>query len=97
MNTLGNIQEKNNFSQTEKHIIRIITKTSSLEGMEVGEFSRLVDDLHLNSLDTYEIFMNLETDFGIDIPKFMSKNVSIKNLADYIDATLKRHMANKSK
>ena len=91
------ILNKNTFSATEKHIVQIITKTISLEGIEVGEFSRLVDDLHLNSLDTYEVFMNLETDFGVEIPAFMSKNVSIKNLADYIESTLKRHSKIKTK
>ncbi|MCR4917897.1 MAG: hypothetical protein K5912_03055 [Alphaproteobacteria bacterium] len=90
MNILENRQTKNTMSETEKRIVRIITKTKSLEGLEVGGFSRLVDDLHIDSLESYEIFMNFESEFGVEIPKFMSKNVTIKYLGEYIDNSLKK-------
>ena len=73
-----------------EQVKRIISKTISLNGLEVTENSALTADLHLSSLDIFEVFINLETEFGIEIPFFMSKNVSIKELADYIEATIKR-------
>lgn len=73
-----------------EQIKKIISKTISLNDLEVTENSALSADLYLNSLDIFEIFVNLETEFGIEIPFFMSKNVTIKELADYIEAAIKR-------
>lgn len=70
-------------------IIKVISKTISFNGLEASENSTLAEDLHLSSLDICEIFVNLETEFGIEIPFFTSKNISIKYLSDYIQATIK--------
>ena len=73
-----------------EQVKRIISKTISLNELDVTENSALTADLHIGSLDFYEILLNLETEYGIEIPFFMSKNVTIKELADYIEATIKR-------
>lgn len=78
------------FSKTEEKIIKIITKTISLNNIKISNFSRLNSDIGLGSLDTYEVFMNLETDFGIEIPSFISTDISISNLASYIDTAVQR-------
>jgi len=67
----------------EKKIKEII---SVRYGMDAKIESNFVDDLGMDSLDTIELVMDLETEFGIDIPDDDSeKMITVKDVVDYIE------------
>lgn len=64
----------------------IIDKLGVEEDKIVPEAS-FVDDLGADSLDTVELIMQLEEEFGIEIPdEEAEKMTTVKSVADYIEA-----------
>lgn len=48
--------------------------------------SRLIDDFNMDSLNTIELVMALEEEFGIDIPdEDAEKTLTVKDIVDYIE------------
>ncbi len=64
----------------------IIDKLGVEEDKIVSEAS-FVDDLGADSLDTVELIMQLEEEFGIEIPdEDAEKMTTVKSVVDYIEA-----------
>jgi len=64
----------------------IIDKLGVEEEKIVSEAS-FVDDLGADSLDTVELIMQLEEEFGIEIPdEEAEKMTTVKSVVDYIEA-----------
>ena len=64
----------------------IIDKLGVEEDKIVPEAS-FVDDLGADSLDTVELIMQLEEEFGIEIPdEDAQKMTTVKSVVDYIEA-----------
>ncbi|CUV09094.1 Acyl carrier protein [hydrothermal vent metagenome] len=64
----------------------IIDKLGVEEDKIVPEAS-FVDDLGADSLDTVELIMQLEEEFGIEIPdEEAEKMTTVKSVVDYIEA-----------
>ena len=65
----------------------IIDKLGVEEDKIVSEAS-FVDDLGADSLDTVELIMQLEEEFGIEIPdEDAEKMTTVKSVVDYIEAS----------
>ena len=64
----------------------IIDKLGVEEDKIVPEAS-FIDDLGADSLDTVELIMQLEEEFGIEIPdEDAEKMTTVKSVVDYIEA-----------
>lgn len=53
---------------TEARVIEIIVEELGVEAEKVSSNASFVDDLGADSLDTVELVMAFEEEFGIDIP-----------------------------
>ena len=53
---------------TEAKVIEIIVEELGVEAEKVSSNASFVDDLGADSLDTVELVMAFEEEFGIDIP-----------------------------
>ena len=73
-------------STIDKVIEVVIDKLGVEEDKIVPEAS-FVDDLGADSLDTVELIMQLEEEFGIEIPdEEAEKMTTVKSVVDYIEA-----------
>jgi len=64
----------------------VIDKLGVAEDKIVSEAS-FVDDLGADSLDTVELIMQFEEEFGIEIPDEEAENITtVKAAVDYIEA-----------
>jgi acyl carrier protein len=71
-------------------IRRIIVDQLGVEESEVTEEASFVDDLGADSLDTVELVMALEEEFGIEIPdEDAEKIITVGDAIKYINAKLK--------
>lgn len=75
---------------TIERIKKIINEVTGIAEQNVSEYSYFIDDLALSSLRMTELLMGLEREFKIDIPGVMSRNISVQDMAMYIDSALKR-------
>ena len=64
----------------------IIVEQLGVDEEEVTEDASFVDDLGADSLDTVELVMALEEEFGLEIPdEDAEKILSVKQALDYIN------------
>jgi acyl carrier protein len=69
----------------EERVKKIIAEQLGVEDEEVNPESRFVEDLGADSLDTVELVMALEEEFGIEIPdEDAEKIATVQNAIDYI-------------
>lgn len=67
-------------------VCEIIAKQLDLEKDEITRDSRLIDDLHADSLDIVELIMDLEQEFDIEIPDEMLPQVhTVGDIVDYLE------------
>lgn len=65
----------------------IVASQLGVEIEEVTPESSFVEDLGADSLDTVELVMALEEEFGIEIPDEDAENIStVKDAISYIDS-----------
>lgn len=65
----------------------IIAEQLGVKPEEVTDQAKFIDDLGADSLDTVELVMALEEEFGIEIPdEDAEKMVSVGDAIKYIDA-----------
>jgi acyl carrier protein len=70
---------------TEK-VKQIISEQLGVEEGEVTSSASFVDDLGADSLDTVELVMALEEEFGIEIPDEDAEKITrVKEAVDYIE------------
>ncbi len=69
----------------EERVKQIIAYLNGLKDYQIYNISHLKEDLHLDSLDSVELVMALEEEFGMDIPdEEADKLLTVQNILDYI-------------
>lgn len=70
-------------------VIKIVADQLNVEESEVSPDSSFVDDLGADSLDTVELVMAFEEEFGIEIPDEDAEKIqTVQNAIDYIASKL---------
>ncbi|MDX8402243.1 MAG: acyl carrier protein [Mariprofundaceae bacterium] len=74
-------------AEIEQKIIKIVADQLNVDESEISPDSSFVDDLGADSLDTVELVMAFEEEFGIEIPDEDAEKIqSVQNAIDYIAA-----------
>jgi acyl carrier protein len=69
----------------EEKVKKIIVDQLGVDEAEVTPNAKFIEDLGADSLDTVELVMALEEEFGIEIPdEDAEKIATVKNATDYI-------------
>ncbi|MEO5376592.1 MAG: acyl carrier protein [Magnetococcus sp. DMHC-6] len=72
-------------SDIAERVIKIVVEQLGVDKANVSEESNFVTDLGADSLDTVELVMALEEEFGCEIPDDAAeKIVTVKQAIDYI-------------
>ena len=72
-------------AELEERIAEIIAEQLGVEAAEVTPEASFVDDLGADSLDTVELVMALEEEFGIEIPDEEAEKIAtVKDAITYI-------------
>lgn len=70
----------------EEKVRQIIVDELGVEESEVTPNARFIDDLGADSLDTVELVMRFEEEFGIEIPdEDAEKILSVRDAMEYIE------------
>ena len=71
----------------ESRVREIIVEQLGVNPEQVTPEATFVDDLGADSLDTVELVMALEEEFGLEIPDEDAEKInSVKDAIDYIDS-----------
>ncbi len=71
----------------EERVKKIIVDQLGVDAAEVTSEASFIEDLGADSLDTVELVMALEEEFGIEIPdEEAEKIVTVKDAVEYIKA-----------
>ncbi|MCK5647240.1 MAG: acyl carrier protein [Gammaproteobacteria bacterium] len=74
-------------SSVEDRVAKIVVEQLGVKEEEVKSEASFVDDLGADSLDTVELVMALEEEFGTEIPDEEAEKITTVQLAiDYINA-----------
>lgn len=74
-------------SSIEERVKKIVVEQLGVQEDEVQNDSSFVDDLGADSLDTVELVMALEEEFGCDIPDEEAEKITtVQQAIDYIMA-----------
>jgi acyl carrier protein len=77
-------------SDTAERVKKIVIEHLGVEEAKVTENASFIDDLGADSLDTVELVMAFEEEFGCEIPDDAAeKIVTVKNAIDYISENAK--------
>ena len=72
-----------------ERVKKIIVEHLGVEEGKVVENASFIDDLGADSLDTVELVMAFEEEFGIEIPdEAAEKILTVKDAVDYIKNTI---------
>lgn len=72
-----------NVDNIEQKVIKIIADNQGKKIEEISVDSRFAEDLGVDSLSTVEIMMEIEKEFGVDIPD--EEATKIKKVADVVN------------
>ena len=71
----------------EKKIKDIVVKHLGIEDSKVIPESKFIEDLGADSLDTVELVMAFEEEFGVEIPDDAAETIlTVQNAIDYINS-----------
>ena len=71
---------------TEEKVIKIVMDHLGIEESKISLDSKFIDDLGADSLDTVELVMAFEEQFGIEIPDDAAETIlTIQNAIDFIN------------
>ena len=74
-------------SDIEEQVRKIIVDHLGIEDSKVTPGSKFIDDLGADSLDTVELVMAFEEQFGIEIPDDAAETIqTVQNAIDYIQS-----------
>ncbi len=72
-------------SSIEEKVKKIIEEKLSVNADQITNDARFAEDLKADSLDTVELVMALEDEFGLDIPDAEADKIkTVQNAIDYI-------------
>ena len=75
---------------------QIISEYADIDINRIKPEKSFVNDFAFDSLETAELFMLFEREFGIEIPDIMSRSIALDELARYIDsAIIRKQVKNK--
>lgn len=73
-------------STTIERVKKIVVTQIDVDDSLVTEDARFIEDLNLDSLDTVELVMAFEEEFGCEIPdEEAAKILTVKDAVSYID------------
>ena len=76
-------------SDTTDRVKKIVVEHLGVEDDKVSEGASFIDDLGADSLDTVELVMAFEEEFGIEIPDDAAENIAtVKDAISFIDANV---------
>ena len=71
---------------TEEKVKKIVIEHLGIEENKISLDSKFIDDLGADSLDTVELVMAFEEQFGIEIPDDAAETIlTVQNAVDFID------------
>ena len=74
-------------SDIEQKIKGIVVKHLGIDESKVVPESKFIDDLGADSLDTVELVMAFEEEFGVEIPDDAAETIlTVQNAIDYINS-----------
>ncbi|HJM93487.1 MAG: acyl carrier protein [Alphaproteobacteria bacterium] len=74
-------------SDTADRVKKIVVEHLGVEEDKVSEGASFIDDLGADSLDTVELVMAFEEEFGIEIPDDAAEKIAtVKDAITFIDA-----------
>jgi acyl carrier protein len=74
-------------SDIEAKVKKIIEEKLSVNADQITNEARFAEDLKADSLDTVELVMALEDEFGLDIPDEEAEKIkTVQNAIDYISS-----------
>ena len=78
-------------SDIADRVKKIVVEHLGVEEDKVTETASFIDDLGADSLDTVELVMALEEEFGCEIPDEEAEKItSVQQAIDYVTAHLKK-------
>ena len=73
-------------SEVESKVRKIVVDHLGVDESKVSPGSKFIDDLGADSLDTVELVMAFEEQFGIEIPDDAAETIiTVRNAIDFID------------
>ncbi len=76
---------------TQEKVVKVVVDQLGVKEEEVKTDARFLEDLGADSLDTVELVMALEEEFGIEIPdEDAEKAKTVGDVISYIDTKLKQ-------
>ena len=73
-------------SNIEEQVKNIVAEQLGVKGEEVKNESSFVDDLGADSLDTVELVMAFEEEFGVEIPDDAAETIqTVADAVKYLD------------
>ena len=74
-------------SEIETQVKQIVVDHLGIDDAKVTTDSKFIDDLGADSLDTVELVMAFEEEFGIEIPDDAAETIqTVQNAIDYIQS-----------
>ena len=78
-------------SDIVERVKKIVVEHLGVEPEKVTENASFIDDLGADSLDTVELVMAFEEEFGIEIPDEDAENITrVKEAVEYIESHSKK-------
>lgn len=73
-------------SDVASRVKQLVVENLGVDAAKVVENANFVDDLGADSLDTVQLVMALEDEFGIEIPDSAAEEIlTVKNAIDYVN------------
>jgi acyl carrier protein len=73
-------------SDTAERVKKIVVENLGVEAADVTEAASFIDDLGADSLDTVELVMAFEEEFGIEIPDDAAETIlTVADAVKFID------------
>lgn len=74
-------------SEVADRVKKIVVEHLGVEESKVTESASFIDDLGADSLDTVELVMAFEEEFGVEIPDDAAEKIlTVKDAIDFIEA-----------
>ena len=74
-------------SDTEARVRKIVVDQLGVDEEKVVMGASFIDDLGADSLDTVELVMAFEEEFGVEIPDDAAETIqTVKNAVEYLDS-----------